>query len=289
LNELALFCKSYRADLERAATLVESVRSHNRDDLPIYIAVPQDDLVVFRSRIGSDVEWLSDDAIVSLNPTVDVAAFAAMPGHLSQQVVKAEFWRTGLAQNCFCIDSDSRFIREFGLNDLLAADGTPYTVLHEGKGLLEFWRSHRHLDSIAHFEKEAGMFRELFQRTGPLYFFGPLPVIWNREVWSLLADEFAVRGSNIVDEITRYPLEASWYGEALLKHRPFDLLPREPLFKAYLYLEEYEFDRRRGIGEKELAEHYLGVVMQSNWYPKRLRADKRLAYKIKRWLRHHRR
>jgi hypothetical protein len=70
-----------------------------------------------------------------------------------------------------------------------------------------------------------------------------------------------------------------------LKYRPIPLLPKEPLFKAYLYLEEYEQDRRMGIDEKTLSQFYLGVVYQSNWYPKRLQLFKLIAYKIKRQLR----
>jgi hypothetical protein len=74
----------------------------------------------------------------------------------------------------------------------------------------------------------------------------------------------------------------------LLKYRPIPLLPREPIFKAYLYFEEYERDQRDGMTEAELARFYLGVVYQSNWYPHRLKFLKRIAYKLKRRLQRYR-
>ena len=91
-------------------------------------------------------------------------------------------------------------------------------------------------------------------------------------------------GRNMLDAIVAHPYESSWYGEALLKYGPIPLLPREPIFKAYLYQEEYEHDRKLGVDEAMLADYYLGVVYQSNWYPHRLQPLKRFAYKMKRLL-----
>ena len=93
---------------------------------------------------------------------------------------------------------------------------------------------------------------------------------------------------NMLDAIVAHPYESSWYGEALLKYRPIPLLPKEPIFKAYLYLEEYEDDRKLGVDETMLAQFYLGVVYQSNWYPRRLQLLKRIAYKIKRRMQRYR-
>jgi hypothetical protein len=41
------------------------------------------------------------------------------------------------------------------------------------------------------------------------------------------------------------------------------------------------------VNEQLLADFYLGVVYQSNWYPKRLQPLKKFAYKLKRLLGRH--
>src|SRR4030067_855906 len=114
MNDISIFCKSYRGDLDPAVVMAESVRRYNRDSLPFYISVPQDDLELFKSRIGaSDVIWLSDEDVIGANPSIDLNVFHALPGHISQQIVKAEFWRVNPNENCVCIDSDSRLFRIF--------------------------------------------------------------------------------------------------------------------------------------------------------------------------------
>ncbi len=283
MNDIVIFCKSYRNDLERAVVMVESVRRFNRDSLPLYISVPKGDLDLFKSRIGTErINWLSDEDIIGANPAIDLRTFLALPGHISQQIVKAEFWRVNPCENCVCIDSDSRYIRDFFTHDFLTAEGHPYTILHEGKPFMVFCMASGARETELHFESMSNEMREYFGRQGPSYSYNPFPVIWSNKVWRALLPKLEDEGINMLDAIAAHPYESSWYGEALLKYRPIPLLPKEPIFKAYLYLEEYEHDRKLGIDEAMLAQFYLGVVYQSNWYPRRLQPLKRIAYKMKR-------
>lgn len=271
--------------MERAFTMVESVQRFNRDALPLYISVPKNDLDSFRKRITtSDVIWLTDEEIVSANPSIDMNTYLALPGLISQQIVKAEFWRVNPNENCICIDSDSRFIRDFFTSDFLTHEGNPYTILFEGKTFLQFCLVNGIRETELYFEKMSREMRDYFGRQGPLYSYNPFPVIWSKKVWGALLAKLEADGMNIMDAIVAHPYESSWYGEALLKYSPIPLLPKEPVFKAYLYLEEYEHDKGMGIDEEILAKFYLGVVYQSNWYPHRLKLLKRLAYKLKRRL-----
>lgn len=289
MSDISIFCKSYRNDLERAVAMAESVRRFNRDSLPLYISVPRGDLDLFRSRIGTDgVNWLADEDIISANSTIDLGAYLALPGHISQQIVKAEFWRVNPCENCVCIDSDSRFIRDFFVRDFLSAEGHPYTILHEGKPFMVFCLASGVRETELYFEAMSNEMREYFGRQGPSYSYNPFPVIWSNKVWRALLPKLEEEGINMLDGIVAHPYESSWYGEALLKYRPIPLLPKEPVFKAYLYLEEYEHDRKLGVDEAMLAQFYLGVVYQSNWYPRRLQPLKRIAYKIKRRMQRYR-
>lgn len=289
MNDISIFCKSYRGDLDPAVVMAESVRRYNCDSLPFYISVPQDDLELFKNRIGeNDVIWLSDEDVIGANPAIDLSVFHALPGHISQQIVKAEFWRVNPNENCVCIDSDSRFIRDFFTSDFLTPEGHPYTILHEAKTFREFCLVNGIQETELYFEAIASEMRACFNRQGPSYGFNPFPVIWSKKVWGALLSKLEAEGINIMDAIVAHPYESSWYGETLLKYHPIPLLPKEPIFKAYLYLEEFEHDRKMGMDESILARFYLGVVYQSNWYPRRLQPLKRLAYKIKRRLQRYR-
>lgn len=285
MTNISIFCKSYRGDLVPAAVMVESVRRYNRDNLSLYIAVPQADLELFKARIGIDyVHWLTDEEVIAANPAISLPAFQALPGHISQQIVKAEFWRVNPHDNYVCTDSDSRFIREFQASDFLTSKGEPYTILHEGKPFMQFCLANGIHETDQYFEKMSQDMREHFGRKGPSYSYNPFPVIWSKKVWQDLAKQLQADGSNMLDAIVAHPYESSWYGEALLMFQSIPLMPKEPIFKAYLYLEEYEHDRGMGIDEAILAKHYLGVVYQTNWYPHRLQPLKRMAYKLKRRL-----
>lgn len=289
MNEIVIFCKSYHLDLARAAVMADSVRRYNRDGLPLYISVPETDLAMFQQRIGMEgVNWLCDEDVIRANPALDLDVYRALPGRISQQIVKAGFWRVNPVHNCVCIDSDSRFIRDFSAGDFLAPDGTPYTILHESKPFLEFCLTHGVRETERHFEPICEEMRKAFDRVGPSYAFNPFPVIWSGKVWQALEAKLEGEGSDIMAAITAHPYESSWYGEALLKYRSVPLLPKEPIFKAYLYFEEYERDKRDGMTETMLDRFYLGVVYQSNWYPHRLKWHKRMAYKLKRFLQRYR-
>lgn len=287
MQPVCLFCKSYGADLERAAALVESARRFNREGLKLFLSVPANELAAFRARIGTEgVEWLADEDIVAHTAADSKKRLQEMPGGHTQQVVKSEFWRLGVAENYVCLDSDCLFIRPFGASDFMASEGHPYSVLHEGKPWRQFCQTHGLGWAIRADEAEKSRAREFFGRSGPIYQFGPLPVIWSAKVWKALADHYlAPKGWSLFDAIQAHPVEATWYGEALLAYGAIPIHPREPLFRAYLYLEDYEHDQGLGITRDIVARDYLGVVLQSNWYPKRLRLEKKLAYKLKKFVR----
>jgi hypothetical protein len=283
-SNVVIFCKSYAPDVERAVQLHQSLQACNSESLPFYLSVPSADLPLFKNKLGSGPIYLADEEIIGTNPAHDLATLLKIPGYISQQIVKSEFWRINPADNYVCVDSDCRFIRPFGAHDFVANNGTPFSILHESKAFLEFCLRHKLQATVDEFLATASSMQKEFNRSGPLFNFGPFPVIWNRQVWQALSDHLSESKRSITDAIIGNPNEASWYGEALLKFTPIDIIPVEPLFKAYLYLEQYEEDRKFGLGEKELATLYMGIVYQSNWYPKRLKIHKNLAYKIKRAL-----
>ena len=267
MTPLALYCKSYRTDLRRVVRLAQSVQAFNRDALPFYVSVPQADLALFQDHLQTlGVQLLSDEAIIQASPRIDAQQVAQMPGHLSQQVVKSEFWRLGLSEAYLCLDSDSKFIRPFMTRDYVSSDGIPYSVMNEAQDLLTLSLRLGKNAVIQNFHREAQLVQSQFNRYGKAYSFGPMPLVWHRSVWEALYDRhLKPNGMNFVDAINIAPLESRWYGEAHLKFSPIPILPADPFFKVYHYGWQLDQDIKNRLDEEKLATIYSGVIYQSSW------------------------
>jgi hypothetical protein len=267
MKDIVLYCKSYHRDVQRAKRLVESVRQFNSGNLPFYLSCPSADLSLFRNIIGSEgVTFFTDEEIVAENSSINQKDLNALHGGLLQQIVKSEFWRLGICENYLCIDSDAYFIRDFNKGDFLAPGGHPYTVMNESMELRLFGALHQHGKIERNRDAECKAIMEIFGRTGRQYDFGPLPVVWNRRVWSDLAEKhLEPRSMNFLEAIKLFPSEMRWYGEALLKFNSIELWPVETLFRCYHYEEQFRDAKKSGETDETLSQIYLGVCSQSNW------------------------
>lgn len=267
MKPLVLYCKSYSTDLRRVVRLARSIQQHNVEKLPFYVSVPQAELALFREHLsGLDTELLADEDIIKASPRINLEQLHRMPGSVSQQVVKSEFWRLGLSTAYLCLDSDAILIRPFGLADFMTPDGTPYTMLDEAHDLLEDALRRKRERVVTAFNKEADLVQQLFQRVGRRYSFGPFPLVWHRAVWESLDTLYLqARGMSFADAIALAPIESRWYGEALLAYRAVPLLPCQALFKVYHYAWQFDQDRRAGMTSQQLAQFYCGVIYQSAW------------------------
>lgn len=267
MRPFVLYCKSYRTDVKRVARLAKSVTQFNADKIPFYVSAPEKDIPLFREFLrGLEVELLSDESIVELNPAIDKTQLAKIPGSLSQQVVKSEFWRTGVSVSYMCLDSDCVFIRPFHLDEFISPQGTPYTVIDEGRDLLYPVLARGKVNIIDNFNRESQEVQQAFGRHGKHYNYGPNCPIWDHRVWASL-DEHITRpaGLSFLDLVLKSGNEQRWYGEALLSYRAIDLLPSQPFFKMYHYAWQQRFDKHLGIQEEQLMRLYCGVVYQSAW------------------------
>jgi len=251
----------------RLKRLVESIKQFNDDQIPFYISTPQADKNLLIEILGAEgYQWIADEGIVVANPKGDLQRYKDMPGGLSQQIVKAEFWRLGLSENNLCLDSDSLFIRSFKQSDFITADNIPYTVLHQNKELFQI-SSNRGQDKVERdLRIEAERVKTLFNRTGPNFYGAPAPFNWSAKVWQSLDWEYLqIRGMTIWDLITpQYP-ESLVYIEALMKYRALPILAIEPLFRVYHYEWQYFLMKHLGETQAKVAKHYLGVIYQSAW------------------------
>jgi len=267
MTSLALYCKSYSTDLRRLVRLAESVRQFNTEALPFYVSVPEADLALFKEHlVGHEVHLISDVDILRSSPRIDTTQVSQLPGSLSQQIVKSEFWRLGLSDSYLCLDSDAIFIRAFGRSDFMTADDTPYTMLDEAHDLLEEALRQGRKRVVTNFVREADQVQAIFGRLGRRYSFGPFPLVWHHAVWQSLDERFLKpRGMSFADAIELAPIESRWYGEALLSYQAVALRPCQALFKVYHYAWQLDEDRRRGVTQDMIAQMYAGVIYQSAW------------------------
>lgn len=292
MTPVALYCKSYRTDVRRLVRLAQSVEKFNQDKLPFYVSVPETDLGLFRDHLQSfEVTLISDQDILAASPRISPAQVMDMPGHLSQQIIKSEFWRLNLSQSYVCLDSDARFIRPFHASDFITDDGTPYTMLDEAHDLMEEALRVGRLRVLEDFQREADLLQKRFNRQGRRYSFGPFPLVWHRDVWQSLEQHYLIPNQmSFADAIVQAPIESRWYGEALLSYQAVALRPCQALFKVYHYAWQYDADRRNGISDEALASLYCGVICQSSWereldWPSEGgNMASRLGRRVRRWL-----
>lgn len=268
MNQIALYCKSYRKDFLRLKKLVQSINQHNIDGIPFYISTPEEqkrEMLAILVSIGG-YEWVSDESIVASNPRVPTGIEATRSGGLSQQTIKSEFWRLGLSENYVCLDSDCIFIKDFHVSDFIASDGDPYTVMYQNKDYYQLAINRGQARVLGELSLEADNVKAIFGRSGPNYYCPCPPFIWSSKVWRSLDDDFLKpKGMTLWDINTAQHPETLLYLEALLNFKAIPLHPIEQLFRIYYYDWHYFLLRRNGETIKKLAENYLGVIYQSSW------------------------
>jgi hypothetical protein len=264
VQPLSLFCKSYRTDLFRIIRLVHSVELFNVEKVPFFISVPHNDIEIFKEHLEEyDVGILEDESILSRTGYATSLTLEALPGHITQQIVKSEYWRLNISSSYVCLDSDAFFIRPFRTTDFLWTDNIPYTVIDEAKEHLEACLTSGKDTVFDSYQLEAKTVQSLLDRPGRTYAFGPFPLVWHRDVWQSLEQRYLIpQGINLMQAIQKSPLESRWYGEALLKYQAIPLIPCQPFFKVYHYA--WQLDRS-SVSKEQLAKLYCGVIYQSSW------------------------
>jgi len=267
LKDIVLYCKSYSRDFLRIKRLLASIEKYNVEEIPFYISTPKCDRQLLIDILGNaGYQWVADEDIASSNPKTDLKKYRLMPGGLSQQIIKSEFWRLKFSENYLCIDSDGIFLKDFVRADFLTTGGIPYTVLHQNKDFFQLATNLGYLKVERDLRTEAERVQALFGRVGPAFYCAPAPFIWSAKVWESLDREcLTPRNISLWDFIApEYP-ETLIYGEALLKYRAIPLIAIEPLFRTYHYDWQYQLMKRLGETEEKIKQNYLGVIYQSAW------------------------
>lgn len=262
-----LYCCTFRKDLLRTVKLAESIRKHNVSNIPFYISAPTKDVELFKEYLNGFEVFIFDERDIFLaNPKLDIKKLYDIRGGLRQQVIKSEFWRLEIATNYLVLDSDCIFLRNFSESDFIVKDDVPYSIIHEGRDVLQATERFGPKKIRQHFLADREPVMAALGRKGVSYDFGYAPFLWSGKVWESLDQNYLTpNGMNFLDAVMLCGSEFTWYGESLIKFRAIPIYPREQLFKHYHYEHQLWADQVLGYKEKLLAYDYLGVVYQSNW------------------------
>lgn len=267
MSNIVLYCCTFRKDLNRTVKLAQSIQKHNRGGIPFYISVPESDVELFKESLKDYEAIIFDEKdIFKANPKLDVQKLYEIRGGLRQQVIKSEFWRLGISENYLVLDSDCIFIRDFDEDDFIFKDNIPYSVIHEGRDVLQATERFGPRKIRHHFLADREPIKAALGRKGVTYDFGYAPFLWSGKVWeSLDVNYLTPNNMNFLEAVLLCGSEFTWYGESLINFRAIPIYPREQLFMHYHYEHQLWAHQILGIKEELLARDYLGVVYQSNW------------------------
>ena len=261
-HDIILFIKSYKPDFKNVLNLLESIAKHNKDKIPVFLSVNDEDFLFFEKNISFNVNLLKDSDVVNCK-IEDKWRY--------QQIVKSSVHKLNVCDAYLALDSDSEFITDFYKKDFLYKKGIPYTVMHESKGFQETMER-INIDSNALFYKEATRATRTLlsiKDTSKIWDYGPSPYLWSTSVWQEIENFLEGEGKTLerflmeISSITS-PSENVIYGEYLRVFKPMEIIPIGPLFKVYHYEKQYALERKFHKLEK-LEKVYLGVIFQSNW------------------------
>lgn len=252
MDSISIFCKSYKGDLDRAIELSKSIQTYNKDNIPFYISVPNEDIKLFEDNLPFYTKVIDDHEIHSFNK-----------GWVGQQFIKSGFYKLGLSRFYLCIDSDSYFIKDFYIKDFLYNEEVPYMVMDENNTMFEWTDRYSRecfpFDPRESYEDDYKIIKDFFGREGKTYHYGPTPCVWDTKVWEWLDTKYG-----IMELFKIKPNEINWYGEAVLA-KGDKFMPCSPLFKCFHYAQQYSFHKQLGWTQEDFAKQYLGFVIQSNW------------------------
>ena len=238
-----------------------------RQKISFYISVPDNEVNLFKNKLKKfDVLIFNEREILYANPKLDIKRLYQVPGSIRQQVIKSEFWRLEKAKNYLVLDADCVFIRDFYRSDFIAKNDIPYSIVHEGRDLLQTTNKFGPKKTKDYFLEDREPVKSSLNRKGVTYDYGYAPFLWSSKVWRSFDENFLTpKNQNFLDAILHCGSEFTWYGESLIAYQVIPIYPREQLFRHYHYENQYWIDRTLGYTEKNLSNDYLGVVYQSNW------------------------
>ena len=262
MKSFGILVKSFRGDFDTARQLFESIRIHNVERIPVWVVVPEEDKELFQVATEGIGQVIGESEFAEHLVSKEVAGIR--PGYINQEIIKLAFWEKGLVANYLPVDSDAVFLRPFRTSDFMSSSDVPYTVLLEDRDL------QMDPDYFAtHWQGRARALRQIQQEVGledsRLLTCHGHQVLSSTVLRSLKETFLAPRGWTYAEMLANGPYEFSWYNFWLQKSRVIPIEIREPYFKVVHSEQQHEEMMIRGIGLRDVARGYLGIIVNSNF------------------------
>jgi len=259
--DIAIFIKSYSADFRNVARLLNSIADFNRDGMPIYLCVPDDEISLVQ-KFGDicDVTVVPESFFTVDFPTEKIHGRTL--GYLRQQIIKLSVHQIQAAKHYVILDSDAVLIRPFYKADFLNEAGINYTVLVEDldQFVAPWYRSYA--------DRRKKALSDIATRIG-------LPtshlrtchgnVTFSAEVLQALESWCRTEGLSPSNLMEIGPYEFSWYNFFLQWYLPERVIPIEPFIRYVHVRNEFRAMRYQGVTLEDLKRGYVGICLNSNW------------------------
>lgn len=263
MEKIVLMLKTYRNDILYVDRFLKTFHKHNADSLQLYLVAPQRDRQQFEPFLTQRVLFIADEEIpadYALNSEEEPSVL----GHWNPGIVRLAFWKLGLCENYFAIDSDMVFLRNFYQSDFILPDGRPYIFVTENASeKIDPFYFRRYWD---HRGKAMGSISRTYGAPTPRGAWAHNSQTFNAEILKLM-EKFVI-ASGLADykslmEIA--PYEFFWYASWALNQTDIDFEVRDELVKMINHQGEHLSLWERGVREADLARAYIGVIVNSNW------------------------
>jgi len=264
-DKFIMFCKTYFKEIKAFDNMLESFNRFNKDNIGLYISVPKSEINLYKKYQSKIIKVIDDESYAGAYFTSN--KYWGLPeGYIDQEICKLSFWETGKAENYLCIDSDLYFIRSFYVKDFMFNETVPYSVLVMDKDL-----------HTEHFYRDFGKWRmglikkifdEVAYDDSRHRTCHGMQVLNSKVLEDFKTNFMMKKKYNYQDLIKISPYEFTWYNVWLQKSQVIPVKAVEPFFKTFHTRIEYIFSRLKKIKESDLAEQYVGIVLNSNWKKK---------------------
>jgi len=270
--DFAVVNKSFLRDLKRSLNLYQSFEKYfvGASDVPFYIILPKKDLKYFEDKFAE----LKNQGHISNLPKflteLEVLERCAEPditreGYWTQQVCKLCFGLLGIAKNYLVLDSDCYFTKRFDKKILFIGDKIKTYAgkltdddIKENKEERSFFLRKPPIFNNINIYDSRMLPKKFFGNRNPIFYdfviAGPIP--FSSDAVFRMRNFIKDKELNFSMLINLYPWEFQWYGEYMLQHENFFLMPR---------LFTYINSNKICVPEVGLPGHY-GIAYQSILY-----------------------
>lgn len=257
-----MFCKTYSGDIKRVSLMIESFNQYNVDRLTLILSVPEKEVMLFNHFKSETIDIISDESYAGKYFT-DKKLHNLPVGYINQEICKLSFWKSKIAKNYLCLDSDLLFIRDFHEYDFMADKNTPFTILVMDKDLAiekhyhRFWLERQRF--IANIYAKVGLKDRRYRTCHGMQ-------VLNATVLKSLQNDFMKQHKySYADLIAIAPFEFTWYNVWFQKCGLVREVAVEPFFKTFHMRIEYTLSRLRKLTPEDYAYSYVGIILNSNW------------------------